>query len=80
MSDADDKYIYRYNKPCVTVAKQLRALGVECFINDSSKIIYNKENDRYIIQPTCAIHIINTPTNTNTNKVNKLTHKDMFFG
>jgi hypothetical protein len=69
MTDADDKYIYRYNKPCVTVAKQLRALGVECFINDSSKIIYNKENDS-----------INTPNNTTTKKVNKLTHNDIFFG
>ena len=80
MSDTDDKNIYRYNKPCVTVAKQLRALGVECFINDSSKIIYNKENNRYIIQPTCAIHVINTTTNTTTNKVNKLTHNDIIFG
>ena len=76
MSDADDKYTYNYQKPCVTVAKHLRTLGVECFVNDSSKIVYNKEVNRYIIQPTCIINV----TSINTARLDKPKCSDMIFG
>jgi predicted DNA-binding protein (UPF0278 family) len=44
---------------CLDVAKQLQKLGIECFINDSIRIKYNKEFNKYVLYNDCTINIIN---------------------
>lgn len=54
---------------CIDLAKTLQKIGIECTINDSVRIKYDKRFNKYIIHNDCVIHVTNTNTNTNTNTV-----------